>query len=283
MKGDLKSILRNSLNADELDLVIKSYDIIGDLGVIQIPEALSEHKRTIAEAVMQQHKHVKAVWRQSSPIRGPHRVRNLEWVGGEKLSQTVHRENGYTLKVDVQKCYFSPRLGAERMRIAGLVGDSEYVVNMFAGVGSYSIAIGKYSGAHKTVSIDINPVAVYYMKENILLNRLVGRIAPICGDARTTIADQLRNSADRVLMPLPHEAFKYLDSAVAALRSPAGWIHYYEFAHARKNEDPVNAVKRKIVDCLEDFPVKVVEVNGRIVRQTGPNWYQIALDIHLEI
>jgi tRNA (guanine37-N1)-methyltransferase len=282
MKGDLKSGLSKSLNADELDLVIKSYDIIGDISVIQVPEALSEHKRTIAEAVMRQHKHVKAVWRQSSPVSGPHRVRSLEWLGGEKRAQTVHRENGYALKVDVQKCYFSPRLGAERMRIAGLVRDSEYVVNMFAGVGSYSIAIGKYSRAHKTVSIDINPVAVYYMKENVLLNKLVGRISPICGDARTTIANHLRNCADRVLMPLPHEAFKYLDSAVAALRSPAGWVHYYEFAHARKNEDPINVVKQKIVDRLKDFPVKIVDANGRIVRQTGPNWYQIALDLHVE-
>jgi tRNA (guanine37-N1)-methyltransferase len=269
------------LNADELELLIKSYDIIGDIGVIRIPEALSEHKSTIAEAVMRQHKHVKAVWRQSSPVSGPHRVRSLEWIGGEKRAQTVHRENGYSLGVDVQECYFSPRLGAERMRIANLVEDPEFVVNMFAGVGSYSIAIGKYSGAHKTVSIDINPVAVHYMKENVLLNRLVGKILPIHGDARTTIENSFQDTADRVLMPLPHEAFEYLDSAVAAIRSPGGWIHYYEFAHACKGKDPAQVAQQRVVDRLKEC-TKVIDVNSRIVRQTGPNWYQIALDIHVE-
>lgn len=282
MKGDLKSILSKRLNSDELEVLIKSYDIIGDIGVIRIPEELSEHKATIAGAIMLQHKHVKAVWRQSSPVSGPYRVRSLEWVGGEKRAQTIHKENGYSLKVDVQECYFSPRLGAERMRIAGLAEDSELVVNMFAGVGSYSIAIGKYSGARKTISIDINPVAINYMKENILLNRLVGKILPIHGDARTTIENSLKELADRVLMPLPHEAFEYLDSAVAAIRPPRGWIHYYEFEHACKGEDPTKAVKQRVADRLKDCSAKAVDMHSRIVRQTGPNWYQIALDVQVE-
>ncbi|MFP3985368.1 MAG: class I SAM-dependent methyltransferase [Candidatus Bathyarchaeia archaeon] len=282
MKGDLRAFLRKELLPEELSLLSKSYDIIGDIAVIRIPESLLIHGKAIAEALMAQHKHVKAVWRQSSPVSGNFRLRELEWVAGERKTETIHKEHGCLFKVDIKECYFSPRLGFERMRVAKLVGENDVVVNMFAGVGCYSIVIAKHSKVAQIYSVDINPVAVKYMHENVLLNKVVDKVSPLEGDAGTIIEQRLKNTANRVLMPLPEKAYEYLDSALSATKPQEGWIHYYDFEHAGKEEDPIEKVKAKIMEKLQQQKVDFQLALGRIVRQTGPNWYQIAIDVKVK-
>lgn len=280
MKGDLRALLRGKLTERELDLVFKSYDVIGDIAVIRIQEQLVRQSEEIADALLHQ-KNIKAVWRQSSPIHGDYRLRALQWVAGEKRAITIHKEHGSLFKVDVEKCYFSPRLAFERMRIAKLIKDNEIIVNMYAGVGCYSITIAKHSKAAKIYSIDINPVAVRYMRENILLNRIVGRVFPIEGDANEIVEEALRRIADRTLMPLPEKAYSYLDHALSSIKPRGGWIHYYDFQHANKMEDPVEKTKARVAEKLREKNIDFDLSLGRIVRQTGPNWYQIALDIQI--
>jgi tRNA (guanine37-N1)-methyltransferase len=281
MGGSLKLFLANKLKPNELKLLYKSYDIIGDIAVIRVPEALQQQSEIIAEAVMQTHKRVRSVWCQVGPVSGDLRLRELEWVAGERRTETVHREHGCVFKVDLRKCYFSPRLSYERMRIARQVQPGEVIVNMFAGVGCYSIIIAKHSEASKIFSIDINPVAVQYMQENVELNKVKERVFPLEGDAKRIVEERLRNIANRVLMPLPERAYEYLDCAVLALRLTGGWIHYYDFEHAGKGERPIEKVKMKVAGKLENLGVKFETPFGRVVRHTGPNWYQVALDVKM--
>jgi len=281
VKGSLKSLLANKLKPDELELIYKSYDIIGDIAVIRVPEVLQQHSKIIAEAIMQTHKRVKSVWHQIGPVSGDLRLRELEWVAGEKRAETVHREHGCIFKVDLRRCYFSPRLSHERLRIAEQVQPGEVVVNMFAGVGCYSIIIAKHSEANKIFSIDINPDAVQYMQENVELNKVKEQVLPLEGDARRIVEERLRNVANRVLMPLPERAYEYLDCAVLTLMPAGGWIHYYDFEHAGKGEKPIEKVKMKVAGKLENLDVKFETPFGRIVRHTGPNWYQVVLDLKI--
>jgi tRNA G37 N-methylase Trm5 len=64
-----------------------------------------------------------------------------------------------------------------------------------------------------------------------------------------------------------------------ALKNGGGWIHYYDFEHADKNENPVEKVKLKVAEKLESLRVNFEIPFGRVVRTTGPNWHQIVLDI----
>ena len=282
MKGDLRAVLAGKLEPRELKLLYKSYDVVGDIAVIRIPEAIIDRSQTIAEAIMQTQKRVKTVLRQASPVLGELRLRRLEWVAGEKKTETVHKEHGCLFKVDLERCYFSPRLSHERMRISRQVQPGEVVVNMFSGVGCYSILIAKHSAAERVYSIDINPIAVKYMRENVRLNRVEERVIPIEGDAKRVIEERLQNVADRVLMPLPERAYEYLGYAVQALKPAEGWIHYYDFQHAKKDESPVEKVKTKVAKRLQNLSADFEVSFGRIVRATGPNWYQVVLDIRLE-
>lgn len=283
MRKHLRRLLSGILSQEELTCIYNSYDIIGDIAVIRVTEGAKKYSKIIAEAVMQVHKNVETVLAQTSPVRGDFRLRRLEFVAGEDKTVTTHRESGCSFSVDLEKCYFSPRLFYERMRIANLVQRGETVVNMFAGVGCFSIIMAKHSDIGKVYSVDTNQTAIHFMKENIRLNRVYGRVIPVQGDAKEVIEKRLRHVADRVLMPLPRKALEYLPYALLTLKNGAkGWIHYYDFEHANKSENPAEKVKLKVAGTLESLDVAFEVPFGRVVRTTGPNWYQIVLDINVE-
>jgi len=282
LKRRLRKILSETLTPEELTYVYNSYDIVGDVAIIRLTDASKQFSQIIAEAIMKVHKNVKTVLAQTSPIRGDFRLRKLEFIAGENKTVTVHKESGCLFSVDVEKCYFSPRLFYERRRIARQVGNREVVANMFAGVGCFSIVIAKHSNAKKVHSIDVNHAAFQYMRENVRLNGVYGRVIPIRGDAKEVIEKRLCHVADRVLMPLPEKDFKYLACALLALKKAGGWVHYYVFEHAEKDENPVEKVKLKVTEKLESLSVAFEIPFGRVVRTTGPNWYQVVLDIVIE-
>jgi tRNA (guanine37-N1)-methyltransferase len=261
--------------------VYNSFDIIGDIAIIRAPNASAVDSQAAAKTIMTVHRNVKTVLLQASPVAGELRLRSLTRVAGENKTRTVHRENGCLFAVDVAKTYFSPRLSHERMRIARLVAPSETVINMFAGVGCFSIIIAKHSGAAKVFSIDLNPAAVQFMQENVRLNRVYGRVAPLLGDAKDIINSKLQHVADRVLMPLPEKALEYLPAAVSALKPTGGWIHLYIFEHAAKTENPAEKAKLKVEVALEASGVAFEVPFVRVVRSTGPKWYQLVADIHV--
>jgi len=275
----LKRLLSEILPREELDSICCSYDIVGDIAVIRLTEGSRKYAALVAETIMKVHKNVKSVLAQTSPVHGDYRLRELTHIAGENRTKTVHRESGCVFAVDLKTCYFSPRLSFERMRVAKLVRNGEVVVNMFAGVGCFSIIIAKHSKAEKVYSIDINPTAVQFMWENVELNRVQGKVVPLEGDAKNIVLERLQGVADRVLMPLPEKALEYLPYAFSALKNGCGWIHYYDFEHAAKGENPIEKVKAKVAARLEELGVNFDIPFSRIVRSTGPNWYQVVLDI----
>jgi tRNA (guanine37-N1)-methyltransferase len=206
LRKRLRTTISNVLSFEDLANVYNSYDIIGNIAIIKQRRASASNAQTIAKAIMSVHKKVKTVAAQTSPVAGDYRLRNLKHIAGENRTTTIHKENGYLFHVDVEKCYFSPRLCHERMRIAKLVKPNETVVNMFAGVGCYSIAIAKHAPTAKVFSIDVNPTAIQFMRENIRLNRVYTKVVPLLGDSKIIIERQLQHAADRVLMPLPEKA-----------------------------------------------------------------------------
>jgi tRNA (guanine37-N1)-methyltransferase len=276
----LKSHLSKQLSHQELINIYNSYDVIGEIAIIKTSEDTRKHGEIIAESIMNTHKNIKTVLAQTGAISGRFRLRQLGFVAGEKKTITKHKESDCLFLVDVAKCYFSPRLVYERMRVAGLVKEGEIIINMFAGVGCYSIIIANHSKAQKIYSIDINPLAVSFMRDNIRLNRLWKKVDAIEGDAKEIIENRFSKVGDRVLMPLPEKSFEYLSSAISALKKEGGWIHYYGSTHAKK-EDPAEKLKLKVIKKMEEMKVPFNIPFHRIVRTTGPNWYQVALDIEI--
>ena len=276
-----KRKLRSHTSTETSTSIPASYDIVGNIAIIRLSTASCKKVYDVAKALMAIHKNVKTVLAQVSPIAGNLRLRRLMHVAGENRTTTVHRESGCSFSIDVTKCYFSPRLSNERLRLASLVKPRETVVNMFAGVGCFSIIIAKYMSTARVFSIDVNPAAIQFMRENVRLNRVYGQVFPLLGDSKTIVESRLRDAVDRILMPLPAKALEYLPTAVSALKPIGGWIHYYDFEHATKGEDPIEKTRLRVAAKLAGLCVTYAVPFSRIVRTVGPNWHQVVLDIHV--
>lgn len=273
--------MSSALSSEESTKTRNSLDIIGDIAIIKIRDAAVD-AQAVAKQIMAVHKNVKTVFSQASPVMGDYRVRALKLLAGEGKTRTKYRESGCVFAVDVEKCYFSPRLSHERDRIARLVKNGETVVNMFAGVGCFSVIIAKTVPQTKVYSIDLNPIAFRYMEENVKINRVYGRVTPILGDSKNVLDKHLQHKADRVLMPLPEKALEYLPYAVLALKPTGGWIHLYDFQHASGTEDPLEKTKQNVAQKLGSLRVGYIFGFSRVVRSIGPNWYQTVLDIQID-
>lgn len=256
-------------------------EVIGDIAVLRKPPGVGVDELTLlAEELIKRFKYVKSVWLAVTPVEGPHRVREYVHLAGEPRSTTIYKESGCLFKVDIRRVYISPALNYEHLRIAGLVRPGEVVINMFAGAGLFSIIIARQARPSKVISIDINPSAYSLMMENVRLNRVEDVVEPVLGDAAEVVKGRYVGMADRVLMPLPELAMKYLPVAVDALRG-AGWIHVYEFISSKSPEDALREAEERYSQRLKGLVKEFSIPFKRVVRSVGPMRYQVVLDIRI--
>ena len=247
---------------------------MGDIAIVRLAELSAAEKRKAAKALLGELSNVKVVMEQEGGIEGEFRLRRLRHLAGERRTLAIHKENGCVFKVDVAKCYFSPRLSTERLKIARLVKPKERVLNMFAGVGPYSIPIAKIAGARVT-SCELNGYAAKLHIENNSLNKVQGLVDVITGDA-ADLPDSVRTKFDRVLMPLPSEANRFIPAALDLAKKGAT-IHYYRHLLGRDEGEASVALREELSTLL---PART-HYSVRKVREVGPRWVEMAADIRV--
>lgn len=284
----LRQIAEEVLGAEKARRVWGRIDLVGDIAIIKSPiilgdtESLTlEDLRKLAEELIARIPYIKSVWLAASPMLGEERIRELIHLAGERRTETTYVEHGCKFKVDVAKVFITPRLSFEHIRVARQVEKGERIVNMFAGAGLFSIIIACKAKPRVVHSIDINPYAYEAMVENIKLNRVEDVVIPYLGDAKEVIERKLRESADRVLMPLPALAIDYLPYAVEAIETK-GVIHVYLHIHAGRGEDPRAKAMDQVVKAMEKLGVTVKPLLARVVRKVGPRWFQVVVDVYVE-
>jgi tRNA (guanine37-N1)-methyltransferase len=276
----LVDMLEDKLPPHLLASLPHAIDFVGDIAIIEIPPELENHKKTIGEAVMKTHKQVGTVLAKSGAIEGVYRLREFEVIAGVEKTETVHRECGCIYRVDLAKAYFSPRLSHEHDRVASLVREGETVVDMFAGVGPFSILIAKKRGKVRVYAIDVNPDAVDFLRRNVAVNRVEKKVVPVLGDARQVVRESFMGIADRVIMNLPERAIEYVDVACKAIKSEGGIMHYYEFTSAT---NPMETAKVRLIEAMKrtNRDIKKVLLT-RIVRATAPFTWQVVVDAEIQ-
>ena len=274
-----------------------SYEVIGDIAVLT--ETIAEQKeQLVAHALMNCHKNIKVVATRISPVEGVFRTRRLGIIAGEHRTETMHIENACRFKLDLEKVYFNPRLAGERNRVAAQVArsgvDKEEIIDMFAGVGPFSIQIAKRAPQSHVTAIDINPEAIRYLRENMKLNG-VRNIEAIEGDIRDMYGN-FRDKADRIIMNLPKSAYLFLREALSMLKPRGGTIHFYdlESAYPGEGEEKHDALERAITQAKEKLVVKVKELEeefhvqsieipeARKVKAYAPYAYIIGIDARVK-
>ena len=274
----LREIAREVFGDEVAGKVWGRVEIVGDIAIIRKPPELEVSiLKVLAQELLKRLKYVKSVWAATTPIEGPYRVRQYTHLAGEPRSTTLYREHGCVFKIDITKVYISPALNYEHIRVAKQVRNGEFIINMFAGAGLFSIIIAKHAKPKKVISIDINPYAYELMKENIKLNKVEDIVEPVLGDAGEVVL-KYKETADRILMPLPELAYEYLPRAVYALKKE-GTIHIYDFISTEKENQAIEQAKTKYTTKLKELKTNPHIQYARIVRSVGPRYYQVVLDI----
>ena len=258
----------------------RSMDIIGEVAVVEIPSELEKYKRVVGESILESHKRVHTVLAKASAVSGVKRLREYEVIAGLGETETVHREHGCVYHLDVRRVYFSPRLSYEHKRIASQVREGETVIDMFAGIGSFSILIAKMHNRVKIYAIDINPDAVKYLKRNIVANGVLDKVTPLLGDAGEIIRRSLRETADRIIMNLPEKALEYVKVACEAIRPEGGIIHFYSFNGGR---DPIDQAEEMLRRAVAEAGRRLSHVlSARRVREVAPGRWQVVVDASVD-
>ena len=264
---NFSELLEKELTSEEIENLKTSFDTIGDIVILEIPDELVPKKKIIGKATLDFTKR-KAIYMKKSAVHGTIRIRDLELIAGEDDPVTIHKEHGARLKLNVKEVYFSPRLATERKRVSDSVHDNENILDMFCGIGPFPIVIAKNNNVNIT-GVDINENAIKYFKENIHLNKLKN-IEAICGDVREVSAS-FKMKFDRIIMNLPGLAYDFLDVAMNLIEDD-GIINYYEFS------DGYEQGKKRLIDAASKENKNVEIINTRKVKSTSPNEWHISID-----
>ncbi|MEM0037786.1 MAG: class I SAM-dependent methyltransferase family protein [Zestosphaera sp.] len=221
-----KDMLKGLIPDDDLSRIPSSYDVVGDVAIVNMPEDLSRYGRLVGEAIVRLSPNIRAVYAGGS-VSGDFRVRALRHVYGENISKTVHKEYGLSISVDVLRTYYNPSLSEEHRRVAELINEGEVVGDLFCGVGPFSLHMASLKRV-SSYAVDLNPDAIKCLLESIELNKkmLKGSVVPVLDDVKDFLTIVRDEAFDRIIMNLPHKAIEYLEMSCSKVRK-GGMIHLY--------------------------------------------------------
>jgi len=288
----LKEALKNKLPSNILEVVPSSYDIIGNIAILEFDlldqlkiEDSNHYKKAIAEAVTIVNKAVSTVYEKKSEIKGKFRLRELNLLKGEDNPETIHKENHCTFKLNVKNSYYTPRLVFERRRITqAQIKKEELIIDLFAGVGPFSIQLAKNFKVN-IFAFDFNPHAYNYLKENIKLNKLKGKIHPFNLDIRDlthlshSLGNFLKNKADRIIMNLPELSINYIDLACYLMKKQGGILHNYQFSN---KPDSIKKAIDNLEKSLNSYSWLIEDIiNSKVVKAYSPKSDLVVVDLKI--
>ncbi len=255
------------LTKKEIQLIPKSFDVVGSIIIFSdFPKELKNKEKLAGDFLIEKFKNIKTVAKKTKQYSGRYRIPKLKVIAGDKDLETIHRENGIIIKLNPEKAYFSPRTASERLRIAKEVKKDESILVMFSGVAPFPLTIAKNSKAKEIYAIEINPKAHKYAEESVKLNKF-HNINLFKGDV-TKVLPKIKKKFDRILMPLPKTADKYLDLALKHIK-PKGKIYMYVF----EKEENFKKLKEKY---SKKFKVKLVKAGT-----PSPGKYRVCVELKL--
>ena len=276
IKQLLQRELKKGLSDEELSLLPSSYQKIGDIVIVNLKKEVLKHEKEIGQILLENIPKTRVVCRRTGFIIGQTRKPQVKVIAGDKNTETIHKEHGISYKLDVSKIMFAKGNLTERKRLVNQVKDSEVIVDMFGGIGYFSVGLGKFSKAKKIYTIEINPTAYDYLWENIKLNKVEDKVIPILGDCKKE-AVKLGRIADRIIMGLLPSPKEYLPAAMKIIKNKR-IIHYH--STLGKNESYEKLLQEiKSIAKKEGFRVELLR--WKKVKSYAPKVDHVVLDCEI--
>jgi tRNA wybutosine-synthesizing protein 2 len=219
----IKEKITNIIPIELINKIPKKWEKIGDILILKISDKLEKYKVEISE-IYAEYLRCKSVLNDIGGINGIYRIPKVELIYGSENTETMHLENGIKYILNPQKIMFSSGNMKERLRMSNISNENEVIVDLFAGIGYFSIPIAFYSKPKKIFACEINPISFDYLSRNIVINHVTSKIKPILGDNKKTSP---KNIADRVILDYIKDTDKYIPIAIQCLKNKSGILHYH--------------------------------------------------------
>ena len=268
----IRDNLTSVLSEEELNELPNKWEKIGDVLILDLAEDLSDNEEKIAE-VYADVLSCKSVLKNEGKISGQLRKPAVTYIYGDENTVTIHKENNVLYKIDPAKVMFSSGNMDERIRMGNIVEPGEIVVDLFAGIGYFSIPMAVHGKAKKIFSCELNPIAYSYLKENIVLNKVSDIITPLVGDNRNVAP---KNVADRVLMGYFGNTHTYLPLAFQCLYFQNGIIHFHDrFPDENVPDLPMSYIEKQARSAHRDAELMQIKK----VKSVAPGISHYVLDV----
>ena len=264
----------------------RPFEVIGSIVVLQ-----RKGDETTDQLIKRAHellnlKNVKTAVVQSSRVDGVERTRSFEILAGEETLSTTHKAYGLSFSLNLDEVFYSTKLSFEHFRISKIITSKERILNLFCGVGGFTIFSAKADSSVKVDSIDINPHAIKWAKINADKNGVAEQCSFIEGDALIIPSEIYKNETfDRIILPLPLLADQAILISLPLLKEE-GWLHYQSSIRLPPEEDHFVAALKHFEKTWQEahFPSKwsYELVFSRIIRSFGPRINHMALDFKIK-
>ncbi len=251
--------------------------LYGHVAVLWLDPKILSQSEVVGKTVLEYDSRIHSVLRRTNPISGPFRQPALEVIAGSHETETVFSENRCTFHIDPMKVMFSLGNKAERERMSKL-GTNEVVVDMFAGIGQFTIPMAVHASPQVIHAIEWNPDAFHYLQRNIRSNRVNDIVTSHQGDAAIIAPDVAQNQSDRVLMGLVQGTVQYINQGIVCLR-PGGVLHYHEIC---PRPDACAIAAKQVERAAQQLDRKVRILNARVIKSYNSQSDHVVLDIQVD-
>ncbi len=270
----IKIELLNNIPEKLFGIIPTKWEKIGDILIIKLSEELEDYKKTIGKNYADV-LNCKTVLNDKIGITGELREPNVEIIYGSKNTETVHIENQVRFKTDPAKLMFSSGNMDERIFMSKLNTEDETIVDMFAGIGYFSLPIAVHSNPKKIYACEKNPNAYHYLCQNVLLNHVNEIIEPLKGDNREIAPE---NTADRVIMGYIGGTENFFEKAIKCLKYNKGIIHFHEkYPEKIKLDTPLKMFEK----YAKKFNRKVNLLDIREIKSYAPKISHFVFDCEI--
>lgn len=281
----LKAVLPDDIDG------FSSFTKVGHILHVNLKNHLLPYKKLIGEVLLEKIKNCKSVVNKLDMIDNTYRNFQMEILCGENSMQTAVKENNCVFEFDFSTVYWNSRLSTEHERIVKKIDSGDVFIDIFAGVGPFSVPIAKKKGY--VYANDLNPESFKWLNHNMEKNKVKKEYVKTFNKdgrefIRTNVKDVLLQHLNKrnifIAMNLPALAVEFIECFLGLLAdnemeiSNTPIVFVYCFAKGSETNTDYCAIAKNLLleqidldisdNIVDMFEVRTVSNFKKMIRIT---------------